>query len=170
MARRLQSAGAEALAISCNTAHHYAETVATATNLPLLDMVALSVRRAAQVAGRGATIGVLASPAVRRIALFEAPMHAAELTPLYAQLDDEPALLAAIRRIKTQTDLTDARAALRDASEALLAKGATVQLVACSEFSLIVDTMPEGVHVIDTLDVLVAAIVEFARGSVCDSE
>ncbi len=44
MARRLQAAGAEALAMPCNTAHHYAPAIRQATAIPLIDMVALSVR------------------------------------------------------------------------------------------------------------------------------
>ena len=43
MARRLQQAGALALAMPCNTAHHYAPAIRAATSVPLIDMVALSV-------------------------------------------------------------------------------------------------------------------------------
>jgi aspartate racemase len=162
MARRLEGAGAEALAMPCNTAHHFAGAIRGAVRVPFLDMVALSVARGRSLAGQGGTVGILASPAVRRVALFDGPMAAAGLTPAYA--DDEAAMLAAIRSIKAAGPTPEARAALRAASEALLAQGARVQMVACTEFSLIADAVAEGVTAFDTLDVLVAEIVAFSIG------
>ena len=46
-----------------------------------------------------------------------------------------------------------------------MAKGAEVQLIACTEFSLIADAVAPGARAIDTLDVLVNEIVGFARAS-----
>ena len=47
VARNLQGAGAEALAIPCNTAHHYADEIQAAVTIPLLHMVKLAVARIA---------------------------------------------------------------------------------------------------------------------------
>jgi aspartate racemase len=48
IAANLQRAGAEALAIPCNTAHAYAHSIRRAVSIPLLDMVQLTVD---QIAG-----------------------------------------------------------------------------------------------------------------------
>lgn len=162
MARRLAGAGAEALAMPCNTAHHYADAVRSA-GVPLLDMVALSVAEARALAGQGGRVGVLASPAVRRVGLFEAPMEAAGLVPVHAT--DEAAMLGAIRALKAHGPCEAARTALRAASAAMLAEGARVQMIACTEFSLIPGAVAEGAEAFDTLDVLVSAIVGFATGA-----
>jgi aspartate racemase len=135
MARRLEAAGAEALAMPCNTAHHFADAVRGASGMPFLDMVALSVAKALALAGQGGTVGILASPAVRRVGLFDGPMAAAGLVPRYAA--DEEATLGAIRAIKAHGPTEAARGALAAASADLLARGARVQMVACTEFSLI---------------------------------
>ncbi|MBD3766209.1 MAG: aspartate/glutamate racemase family protein, partial [Rhodobacterales bacterium] len=58
MARRLTAAGAQALAMPCNTAHHYAPAIRAAVDLPFLDMVALSADRAAALAGPGGAVGI----------------------------------------------------------------------------------------------------------------
>jgi aspartate racemase len=89
-------------------------------------------------------------------------MAAAGLTPLYARHED--ATLGAIRSIKAHGPTEAARAALKAASEELLARGARVQMVACTEFSLIADAVAEGVTAFDTLDALVDEIVAFSRG------
>lgn len=158
MARRLEAAGAEALAMPCNTAHHFAPAIAAAVTIPLLDMVTLSVAHAARLAGPDGRVGVLASPALRRIGLFDDRLAQAGLTAVYP--DDEAALLAAIRRIKAGDADAEARAALHRASAQLMAAGVATQMIACTEFSLIADSTAEGARAFDTLDVLVGAIVD----------
>jgi aspartate racemase len=161
MAKRLQAAGAAAIAMPCNTAHHFAPAIRAAITVPFLDMVALSVARAASLTRPGDKVGILASPAVRRVGLFDAALIDESLRPLYAS--DEPAMLAAIRRIKAEGPDDTARATLRAASATLLAQGARVQMIACTEFSLIADAVAEGVTAFDTLDCLTDAIIAFPK-------
>jgi aspartate racemase len=163
MARRLEAAGAQALAMPCNTAHHYADDVRTAVAIPFLDMVAASARLAREVAGEGASVGLLASPAVAKVGLFDRALAAQGLQVIHPE--DGAAMLVAIRSIKARGPDAASRAVLRAASAALLAKGASLQLIACTEFSLIAEALAPDVRGIDTLDVLVAEIVGFSRTS-----
>jgi len=160
MARRLQTAGAQALAMPCNTAHHYAGSIRAAATVPFLDMVALSVAHAQTLAGAGDSVGILASPAVRRVGLFDRAFGPSGLRPVYPDCDDS--MLAIIRQIKARGPDQTARDALARASADLAGRGARLQMVACTEFSLIMDAVVPGVVVFDTLDCLVAAIVGFA--------
>ena len=160
MARRLVAGGAQALAMPCNTAHHYAGAIRAAVAVPLLDMVALSVAHAADLVGQGGVIGILCSPAVRKVGLFDAPLAAVGITALYP--NDDAAMLAAIRQIKADGPQPAARADLRAASHELAARGAAVQMIACTEFSLIADAVTQGITAFDTLDLLVQAIRTFA--------
>ena len=59
MAMRLRDAGAQVLAMPCNTAHHYAPAIRAAAGVPLIDMVALSAATAARAA-QGGRVGILA--------------------------------------------------------------------------------------------------------------
>ncbi len=160
MARRLVAGGAEALAIPCNTAHHYAATIRAAVTVPLLDMVALSAAHAASLVARGGQVGVLASPAVRAVGLYDAALAIHGLTGVYPT--DEAAMLTAIRQIKAEGARPACRQTLLTASRDLAERGASVQLVACTEFSLIADSVAPQVRAIDTLDLLVGAIKAFA--------
>ena len=69
IAQNLQRGGAQALAIPCNTAHAYAGAIKSAVDLPLLDMVALTV---AQITAQDdlRRVGMLASTAVINTQLF----------------------------------------------------------------------------------------------------
>jgi aspartate racemase len=161
MAKGLVAAGAEALAMPCNTAHHYAGAVTSAVTVPFLDMVDLSVTKAAGLAGFGGRVGILASPAVRKIGLFDARFVAYGVQPVYPS--DEAALLAAIRQIKATGPGPEAQNRLQAASAELLGQNARVQIIACTEFSLIPDAIAIEAAAFDTLDVLVQAIHDFAR-------
>lgn len=160
MARRLENAGAEALAMPCNTAHHYAPAILANASIPLIDMVALSAK-AAWHAGRGAKVGVLGSPAIHRIGLFDTALEKEGMTAIYPA--DQTALLAAIRTIKREGATPAARVVLAGAARDLVRQGAAIQLVACTEFSVIADAAREEAEVIDTLDVLTTEIVRFAH-------
>lgn len=162
MAMRLEAAGASALAMPCNTAHHYAADIAAAVRIPFLDMVALSARAAAEVAGDTGKVGILCSPATRKVRLFDDALTACGLEAVYPS--DQAALLAAIRQIKAEGPVALARSTLAAASSELLAQGAEAQVIACTEFSLISASLPTGVAAIDTLDRLASEIISFSIG------
>jgi len=157
MARGLEAAGAEALAMPCNTAHHFAPAISAAVGIPFLDMVALS---AEHMAGLGARrVGILASPAVRLTGIFERPFSDLGIVPLYAGGDD--LLLEAIRAVKVR-QYEPARRTLAAAAAELERAGADALLVACSEFSIITEAARNVLPLADTIDVLAEEVVAFS--------
>jgi aspartate racemase len=161
MARRLQAAGATALAMPCNTAHHYAPQIAAAVTIPFLSMVDLSVDRAAERLGEGAKIGLLASPAVRLAGVFDPALSRAGLRALWPA--DTDRMLVAIRMIKADGATPEAQRILSDAAAELAGQGASLLFVACSEFSLLAPDLRASVPVLDTVDVLADAIHAHSR-------
>ena len=149
MATELQAAGAEALAMPCNTAHAYKDVFAD-IGLPFLDMIELT---AAQLDGR---VGMLASPGVRRAGVFDAAFAARAITPVWRE---EEALLALIREVKAGRGEAGALARIAR----VLARDCDMLLVACTELSLFTDAL-SGLAWIDSLDCLVDGIVGFAQG------
>ncbi|MEO3388673.1 amino acid racemase [Mesorhizobium sp. CAU 1741] len=163
MARGLEVAGAEALAMPCNTAHHYAPDIRSAVAIPFIDMVALAADRALEQAGAGGRVGILASPATRLVGLFDQVLAARGLEAVYPARDEDA--LAIIRRIKAGDLGAETRAALRALSSGLLERDAEVQMIACTEFSLIPDAVDPRARCFDTLDLLVDAVVGFSRST-----
>jgi aspartate racemase len=70
-------------------------------------------------------------------------------------------LLALIRAVKREGATVAAKAEFARLCAGL---GTERVIVACTEFSLLADAAPEGVEVVDSLDVLARGIVEFAHG------
>jgi aspartate racemase len=154
MAQALHTAGAEALAMPCNTAHAYAPQIMAATPLPFLDMRAATV--AALPRGR---IGVLASPALRLTGAFAAPFSSAGIDPVWPE-DDEP-ILALIQRVKAGHTGPEERDDMARLAEQM-ADHCDHLLIACTELSLLTDAIRP--RFTDSLDCLVSEIVRFSQG------
>lgn len=168
MAGSLESAGAQALAMPCNTAHCYARAIADAVSIPFLDMVRLAAGTALERTAPGARVGVLGSPALKATGVFEGPLADAGLTPIYG--DDADARLAIIRGVKKRGATPDAVGALQGSAAHLVERGADVVMVCCTEFSLMADRLQTPVATFDTLDVLVDACAAFAAGEPTSKE
>lgn len=158
MARDLQAAGAQALAMPCNTAHHYVRALGDAVDLPFLNMPDLTAKA---VSRRGAQrIGLLASPAVRFVGVFDAAFALAGLEPVFP-VDDTP-VLSVIRAVKSGAVPADG--VLAGAAQRLMDQGCDHVLVACTELSLLTGDLPDDLPWTDSLDCLTTAIVDFAKG------
>jgi len=160
MAGDLEAAGAAALAMPCNTAHHYAGMVEQASDLPFLDMLKLTAETLSRAGAR--RVGLLASPATRLTRVFDAPFAAHGLEPV--SLSDDGELLSIIRAVKAGQDPEALKPRLTEQANALVREGADHLLVACTELSLLTDALPDGTPWTDSLDCLVSGIIAFARG------
>jgi aspartate racemase len=156
IAVNLQRAGAEALAIPCNTAHAYAHSIRRAVSIPLLDMVQLSADQIAS-SRHVARVGLLASSAVLATELYAKAFAGHGITVVHPDRQDE--VMSLIKAVKCGETGSDVQTALaRIALE--LANQADVLLIGCSELSVIAAgvTAP----FVDSLDVQAQAIVSFA--------
>jgi aspartate racemase len=151
MVRDLEAAGAQALAMPCNTAHAYAADLAGSTDLPFLDMLDATARA---VAGRG-RIGILASPATRLSGVFGRYLGQPFDFP-----QDDARVLEMIRAVKRGMPADGIAAGLQAESERLLRQSDHI-LIACTELSLAAPLL-HGVPWTDSLDCLAARIVDFA--------
>lgn len=153
MARDLTAAGATALAMPCNTAHHYAGGIRAASDLPFLDMLSAT----AQALSDKGRIGILASPATRLIGVFDSYLD----VPFTAPVDDAP-LLDMIRAVKAGAPAQQILPALTEEARRLQDRSDHI-LIACTELSLAAPLLPRDIAWTDSLDCLVARILHHAR-------
>lgn len=160
MAARLETAGAQALAMPCNTAHLYASQITQAAGIPLLNMPALACAQAASGLAAGDIVGILASPATNGTGLFSGLLAKNRVKAAFPA--DETDILASIRKIKKLgPDSADIALLEREAAK-LVQAGAARVIIGCSEFSLISKQLRSSVPILDTLDVLTDAIIAFS--------
>ena len=161
MAARLVAAGAEALALPCNTAHAYAPAL-RGVGVPFLDMIEMTADSIAADYGAGCRVGLLASPAVARAGVYDRAFATRGLEPVFT--DQPDLLLTAIKRLKRDAQDPQAPDIQRRIAHDLLGRGCDLLLVSCTELSLISHAVPPGAQVRDSLDLLVTAICDFSCG------
>ncbi len=160
MGRRLEEAGADALVIACNTAHWYAADVRAATSVPLLDMIAMTASALAAQATTHRRVGLLASTAVHNIGLYEKALAARGLQTVPPQ--DQSRLMDIIKAVKRGDSGDAVRTGYAGIARQLAGDRVDVLAVACTELSVLTGALDPDLPVVDALDVLTAAIIDFA--------
>ena len=154
MAERLKAAGAQVLAMPCNTAHAQKPGI-VAAGLPFIDMIAATVAAAKGYDAR--SIGILATPGGE--ALYVAALTAAGVKPVVLQGDDRAAFMACVYGVKRGDVGVDNRAAMARLAEALNVAGADAVIAGCTEVPLLLDSADVSVPLVDSAEVLADACV-----------
>lgn len=162
MAQRLESAGAEALAIACNTAHAFASDIRDAVDIPLLDMIALSAGRIAAMTLKHRRVGLLASTAVIDLGLYDRALAGHGIATAIPARQAE--LMAVIKAVKRGDTSALTRQTFAHVADALIKEDVDLLLIACTELSLLGDSIDPAAPSLDALDVLVQDIVAFGLG------
>jgi aspartate racemase len=154
MALRLKAAGAEILAMPCNTAHAHAAAIRSA-GLPFVDMVAETAKAAK---ANGATrIGVLATPGGE--ALYARALAAEGVEMVRLSDADRARFMAVVAGVKAGDVGPEQRAAMRDLAAALVAAGAEGVIGGCTEVPLLLDAGDVAVPLTDSAEVLARVCV-----------
>jgi aspartate racemase len=156
MARTLEAAGAELLAIPCNTAHYYLAAIRAAVGVPVLDMIREAVERLP-----GSRAGLLATTATIRVGLYPAACAARDIEVLVPERSDQAAVMEIVAAIKAGEAPQSQRDHLGRIAAGLIDRGAESILVGCTEISL-VGRAVEGVPWVDALDCLTDATLREA--------
>jgi aspartate racemase len=163
MARGLERAGADGLVMVCNSAHAWAAEVRAAASVPLIDMVG---ETAAEVADGGARrAGLLAADACLGAGLYQAALARRGVEAQTLPPEAQARFMALLYAIKAGEVGPDARAAMRELAEALVAAGADTLVGACTEVPLVLGADEASRPLVDATAVLVARTIAFGRGA-----
>ena len=162
MGKNLESQGAEFLAMPCNTAHYYLDTVNASVGVPVLNMVQLAVDHIQQQHRDIGRVGLLASSALRDILLYEPYFESQGIRVLYPAKTLQDELMNSICAIKADIANSSNTEAFQAAAESLVFNCADCLLIACTELSVIGDSLPNAIPVYDASEILAAAIVREA--------
>ncbi len=163
MARRLEAGGASLLAMPCNTAHAYAGAIRGAVAIPLLDMVALTANRISRMMLEHRRVGLLASSAVRSLGLYERVLAPLGISIVYPE--DQAGVMRIIKAVKRGDTGADLRRQLGVIASGLIGRKCDLLLIACTELSLLADSLDDAAAMLDSLDVLVEEVVACGLGS-----
>jgi aspartate racemase len=160
MAGALGGAGAEVLAMPCNTAHQHASVIQRASGLPLIDMIE-GAAKAARATG-ALRIGVLGTPGALR--LYREYLAAQGLGLVRLPPERQEAFMAVLYKIKTGDTGPAAKAAMAALAAELLAEGAEAVIAGCTEVPLVLGARDLKVELIDPSALLARRCVAICLG------
>ncbi|MGZ8364349.1 MAG: cysteate racemase [Caulobacteraceae bacterium] len=160
MAVALREAGAEVIAMPCNSAHAHAATIRAASGLPFIDILDEAI--AAARATGAVRIGVLATPVA--LGLYKARLEAAGLEAMLPDADAEAAFMAVIYRIKAGDLGPQSKAAMKRLAHPLIAAGAQALIAGCTEVPLVLHPGDVDVPLIDSSQTLAERCVAVCGG------
>jgi aspartate racemase len=161
----LADAGADAIAIACNTAHHWADEVAAAANRPLIHIAdaALAQLKNANVCNAM----LLATNGTHHLRIYEKRAAKYGVTLQKPDNISQVEITAIIALVKAGK-LDHARETLLHVLARLSAQGASTFVLGCTELPLIVRGTPFEAKSIDATAALAAEIVRFSTGMTVD--
>ena len=159
----LAAAGAEVLAVPCNTAHPFLpEALAgSGTELELVDMVERTAAHAAQTHPL-ARVGLLATLGTVRHGMYQDAGAAVDLDVRPPDDGVQDTVLEVIRGVKQGRAVAEVCTAYLSAVEHLAERGCVAVLVACTELSVVAAETEAALPAIDASEVLARETVAAA--------
>jgi len=163
--RRLERGGASFIAIPCNTVHYYHADMQRAVRIPVLNMITETADTVAREHPKARTIGLLASNGTLKTRLYEDALQSRGLCVIApAQEIQQSCVMDAIYSIKSAGDKQEQARLLAKAADELIAQGADVLVLGCTEIPLAFDKSRSRVPVVNATEVLAkTAIREFYK-------
>jgi aspartate racemase len=164
---RLLTAGATALVMPCNTAHHWHRALADGCPVPFPSLIELTCEEVAKRAPRGSRVGIIATRATLAAGLFDEGLAARGLLAL--RPDDallDGCVLPSIAQVKAGRPAA-AEPLMQQAVGTLMQRGASWVLLACTEAPIAMAAAPAAMRqvCVDTTDVLARAAVALWRAA-----
>ena len=150
MAVGLRDAGAQVLAIACNTAHAYTDEVRAASGLPLVDMIDIACQSARL--GGADRVGILATGLA--LVLYTDRLKGMGLEPICLSKAKQEWFMSLLYRIKAGDMGEEVQDEMVAVAESLVEAGAQAVIAGCTEVPLVLSQDELDVPLIDAGQVL----------------
>lgn len=160
-ARTLESAGAGAIVVPCNTAHFWFDALQASVRTPMLSMVEAVIEQVRR-AGDGKAVGLLGTAATMQVDIYHSAMALAGIELIVPALVDQERVVEVIQAVKAGR-LSSANHALDDVIRNLAARGAGTCVLGCTELPLLAYRPFDGRFVDSTLALATACVEWSAR-------
>jgi aspartate racemase len=162
----LESVGCEALAVACNTAHHWADELRAAVKIPLLHIAEVAVDAVVARTPRPEMVGLLATRGTLASGFYQRALDERGVRWIIPnELEQRQGIDAAILEVKAAR-IDAGRPMFEGAAHAMLQRGCGALVLACTELPLMLRGSSVAAHCVDTNETLARAIVQHSfRGA-----
>ncbi len=166
MAQGLQEAGAEFLVVPCNTAHVFESAITSATTIPLISIIDVTIEAISMQCPGVSKVGVLATDGCLRAGIYQDALADAGYEAILPSDVELQELMQLLNGIKGGAQGDEVAAAMRKLANALEARGAQAIVAGCTEIPLVLEATMLSVPLISSTDVLAQKTVQLARGEI----
>jgi aspartate racemase len=160
MAGALRGAGADVLAIACNTAHAYADLIQNASGLPLIDMIETGATAARETGAM--RVGVLGTKGALR--LYREYLAAQAMGLVTLEGERQEAFMDLLYRIKAGERGVIVKREMKAFADALVGMGAETIIAGCTEVPLVMGPTDAKVEMVDPGELLARRCVAVCLG------
>ncbi|NQY73513.1 MAG: aspartate/glutamate racemase family protein [Candidatus Margulisbacteria bacterium] len=158
-AQTLEKSGADFIAIPCNTAHFWIESLQSAIDIPILNMIKLT---ADHLEKKGTnSVGILATVGTFKTQLYQKSCSENGLIVTIPTPSQQEKIMTAIKAVKSSSESIQNRHQIQQAMDHLYEKGAEEIVLGCTELPLLIDNRT---HTTDPMDILAQYSVNLALG------
>lgn len=158
----LEDAGADYIAIPCNTAHYFYDAIARAARVPVLNIMRETAREVLGRVGAGGRVGLLATDGTIASGVFQSYLGESGLTTVTPTEREQAEVVMPLIYERVKRNLPfDAADLLRVAARLREEGGCDAVIVGCTELSVVyqeLDEKPD--YLVDAMEVLAARCVE----------
>ncbi|MCC9075167.1 amino acid racemase [Litorilinea aerophila] len=162
---RLERMGAQLIAMPCNTAHYYWGALQAQCQVPILHMIRETAQAIVAHWPGLRRIGVLATSGTLQCHLYQDALAAVGLTALVPDREAVAAIMDAVYQIKAGILEGEPVHLLRSVGAGLVAAGAEVLILGCTEIPLVLHDGDLPVPLLSSTRVLAQAVIREARAS-----
>ena len=160
MAERLAADGCDFLVMPCNTAHAYEGDIISAVSIPFISIIDATLDAAIDANN----VGVMATTGLIRANVYQSALKARGRECLLPGDEDIDELTRLAFEIKSGNKSVEVKAGVTRIANALIARGADVIVLGCTEFPLVLAQGDINVPLLSSTDELAKLTVALARG------
>lgn len=161
LARQLEDAGADFILVACNTMHKVMPRIQEQIRVPICHIVDATAEKLRQLGFR--KVGLLGSVVTMTDGYFSDRLGEDQIETLMPGQEDQGVILEALKaELSVDVYLPETRAAFRDIIARLVARGAEVIILGCTEFGKLVKSEDSPVSIIDTATVHIELAAKMA--------
>jgi len=165
-AKRLEAGGADVLAMPCNTAHYFYESIIAAISVPMINMIDATAKKISELGEK--KVVVIATTATLELGMYQKALEKYSIEAIIPTGKDVQLMMDLVYKGVKAEKYDFATDDFEMMLQKLLAKGANYIVMGCSELPLAFANFPTLVDylIIDPTLILAEEAIKFAGGKV----
>jgi len=163
-AKRLEVAGADALIMPCNTAHFFADKIQEKVNIPIINMINITVDAIRTKYPKSKNVAVIATDGTKKSGLYDDALIRAGYNSLELGEDLQRDIMSSIYDGVKAGKIEEYIPLFQSVIDRIKSLNADIMIAACTEIPIFIPYINSDTPIIDPTLELALAAIKFAKG------